>query len=52
MLMRALGRRSVIVFAMAALMILSLAVTIYESVTGILSAAHGHGLWRFAHICA
>ena len=52
MLMRALGRRSVIVFAMAALMVLSLAVTIYESVVGIEMAIHNHRLWRFGHICS
>ncbi len=50
MLMRALGRRSVIVFAMAALMVISLAITIYEAVIGIETASH-HGLWKFGHIC-
>jgi len=52
MLMRALGRRSVIVFAMAALMVLSVAVTIYESVIGIISATQHHHLWRFGHLCS
>ena len=51
-LMRALGRRSVIVFAMAALMVLSLAVTIYESVIGVDMAVRQHRLWRFGHICS
>ena len=52
MLMRALGRRSVIIFAMAALMVLSMVVTYYEAIAGIIAAVHGHRLWRFGRICA
>ena len=52
MLMRALGRRSVIIFAMAALMVLSMVVTYYEAIAGIIAAVHTHRLWAFGRICA
>lgn len=51
MLIRALGRRSIIVFAMAALLILSMVVTYYEAIASIIAAAKGHALLRFGRIC-
>ena len=50
-LMRALGRRSIIVFAMAALMLLSMFITYYEAIISIIAAVHAHAIWRFGKIC-
>lgn len=51
-LVRRLHRRSIIVFAMAGLMLLALAVVCYAAVLSTLSAAHEHRLADWGNICA
>ena len=51
-LMRVLDRRSVIVFAMAALMLLSMIIIDYEAVLGTIAAVHEHRLWNWGSICS
>ena len=51
-LMRLLRRRSVIVFAMAALMLISMVIVHYEAVIGVIAAAKQHRLWKFSTFCS
>lgn len=47
-----LRRRSVIVFAMAALMVVSMVIVYYEAIVGTIATAHEHRLWHFGRLCA
>lgn len=49
--MKALNRRSVIVIAMALLMLISMGIIYYEAVISTISAVKDHRLWDFGTIC-
>ncbi|BDA43515.1 probable sulfite exporter TauE/SafE family protein 3 [Coccomyxa sp. Obi] len=50
-LMKALNRRSIIVIAMALLMLISMGIIYYEAVISTISAVQDHRLWDFGTIC-
>lgn len=50
-LMRMLNRRSVVVIAMALLMLISMAIIYYEAVVATISAIQDHRLLDFGTIC-
>jgi hypothetical protein len=50
-LMRALNRRSVVVIAMALLMLISMGIIYYEAVVSTISAVQDHRLLDFGTIC-
>ncbi|CAK0781249.1 hypothetical protein CVIRNUC_005324 [Coccomyxa viridis] len=50
-LMRALQRRSVVIFAMALLMVISMVIIYYEAVLSVISSAKEHRLAHFGGIC-
>ena len=50
-LMRALQRRSVVIFAMALLMVISMIIIYYEAVLSVISSVKEHRLAHFGGIC-
>ena len=51
-LMRLLNRRSVIIIAMAALMLISMVVIYYEAVESTIESIRDHKLWAWGAICS
>ena len=49
--MRALQRRSVVIFAMALLMVISMVIIYYEAVLSVISSVKEHRLAHFGGIC-
>ena len=50
--MRLLNRRSVIIIAMAALMLVSMVIIYYEAIESTIGSIQDHKLWTWGAICA
>ena len=51
-LMRALKRRSIVIFAMALLMVISMVIIYYEAVLNTITSVREHRLGNFGGICS